>query len=319
MALSHGAVMVSPEFGTYMPFKSVLQYGDIESMNLFIENGLRMQDCGVQFPLHEAIMNPDESILEYLLRSKLFDVDGIDDNGSTALLLALSHRRIRHVRLLIEWGADVRVSRKKEVFTDVNIGPLVRAMITGQPEVVKLLLAAGASIDLSFGGDVNISHFAPIRACTNCSIEYLVPYKSKGYKINDSLKSYLKKSVSNIAKTMNNCKTELNLLRTVVYKIYTKLYGHEDHITLYELLLRKDITRYLSNVQVKAHFESSKLEERFPHYGMQIREFYSWSLLKRELMNSSLKGLRKIFGSRFCGDEIYLNITMQLSIKDLRD
>ncbi|KAJ8675361.1 hypothetical protein QAD02_011147 [Eretmocerus hayati] len=182
-------------------------------------------------------------------------------------------------------------------------------MRAGKSEIVQLLLAAGASIDLGIEDD-NILYTIPAVHEIDCLIEYLVFFRSKGYKINKLLKSHLKKHVPNIAESMNNCKTELGLLKTEVFY---------DHITLYDLLVRKDITRYLSNVQVKAHFESSKLEERFPRYGMQIREFYSWSLLERELINISLKGSRKIFGFRFCGDDIYLNITTQLSIKDLRN
>ncbi|KAJ8675363.1 hypothetical protein QAD02_011149 [Eretmocerus hayati] len=313
MALSYGAVMVSPEFEKFMPFQVVLQYGDIELIDWFIENGFRLQDCGVRFPLHEAIKNSNESILKYLLRARQFDVDEINDKYCTALLLAITHSKTKHVRLLIEWGADVNISCAKgaqpHLATDFHRRPLVRALTTGQPEVVKLLLAAGASIDLGIEDD-DILYTVTELDSLDCFIEYLVLFKSKGFKTKNILKSYLTTSVPTIAKSVNDCKTELNILRTVV------LY---DRITLYDLLLRKDITRYLSNVQAKTYFESSKLEERFPRYGMHIREFYSLNLLKRELINSSLKGLHKIFGSRFCGDEIHLNITTQLSIKDLRN
>ncbi|KAJ8675362.1 hypothetical protein QAD02_011148 [Eretmocerus hayati] len=74
MALTYGANMISPEF------RYVLMCEDIELIDWFIKNGLRLQNCGVQFPLHDAIMNPDESILQYLLRTRLFDIDEVDNS-----------------------------------------------------------------------------------------------------------------------------------------------------------------------------------------------------------------------------------------------
>ncbi|KAJ8675364.1 hypothetical protein QAD02_011150 [Eretmocerus hayati] len=312
MALSHGAVMVSTEFGTYMPFKSVLQYGDIESMNLFIDNGLRLQECGIQFPLHEAIMNPNENILQYLLKSKLFDVDESNNKGLTALVLAANDRKTKHARLLIEWGADVSTPCTiigLSMTSSHDKVPLLYAIITEQSELVSLLLAAGASIKLS-SEDSSISQAVQTVAKTKTFVEYLVLFKSKGFKIDKLLKNFLKRNVSNISKSIYECKAELSLLKTVVFY---------DRITLYDLLVGKDITRYLSNMHAKTRFESLKLDELYPHYGMQIKEFYHLSLLKRELNNVALRGLRKIFGFRFCGDDIYLNITRQLSIRDLRN
>jgi len=87
--------------------------------------------------LHDNIENGSLSSIEAAL-DKGIEIDSVDNNGDTAVLLAARYGRIDVLRLLVERGANVNVldSKKRDV---LNI-----AITTGAVEIVSMLLKAGA-------------------------------------------------------------------------------------------------------------------------------------------------------------------------------
>ncbi|KAJ8683457.1 hypothetical protein QAD02_019249 [Eretmocerus hayati] len=311
--VDNGAEIHNTKFGEYSPVKILLAYGSMEALDMFIHYGLKLKDCGVRFPLHEAAMNPHAEILQYVLQSYLFDVDEIDDGGMTSLLIAIRWRREHNVRLLLEWGANVKVGLKdcnSWSPTDINSVALSEAFFKIRPELSRPLFAAGAIIHSGFLGR-SIQHVVR-RVMRHSSgpgdfIRYLAVLVCQGYSFNPSDARYLMEKIPGFSGFFMNFLAEINDLKTHV------LHGS---VTMYNVLMWENITRYIDNPCVHQKFES--LAHELHHYGPLIEEFYSLSLVRRKVMYVASISMHKIFGSRFCGGENFFTIVAQLSIKDLR-
>ncbi|KAJ8682871.1 hypothetical protein QAD02_018663 [Eretmocerus hayati] len=129
-----------------MLFKDVFRGGTLEAIHLLIENGIKLEESGVEFPLHEAALNPRSDILEFLLKSCLFIIDALDDEGATPLLRAVMSKNVAYVKLLIEWGANVE--KRMTLREDGSLlSPVAAAVLSRNPVILDLLLAVGARLN----------------------------------------------------------------------------------------------------------------------------------------------------------------------------
>ena len=73
---------------------------------------------------------------------EMIDVDSQDDNGMTALMIAIGKNREDIVRLLLEYGADV------DIKNNTGNTALMRASLRGYINIVRLLLEYRANVDI---------------------------------------------------------------------------------------------------------------------------------------------------------------------------
>ncbi|KAJ8668990.1 hypothetical protein QAD02_000249 [Eretmocerus hayati] len=322
----------------YVPFKNVLTFGNMEAMQLFFENGVTLKNCGVRFPLHQAASNSQVEILEYLLKSRLYDVDKIDNEGKTALDIAVSKRLVECVRLLLEWGADVNTTTglsDNVTFVSPLISPLIDALIQGEDAIADLLLSAGANFDLE---DLINRKFVQLRRLNRheswklyildkMGQEELIDYsysriktgliftkqsllqQSERGKVNVKVKNLLTKINTDYTKNANQCSAELADLKKSLF------YGT---VTLYDLLLGKDVSKFTINDQVMKNFESLRVVERFPMYGYRINCIYLLACVNGKVTDGAIRSLNKLTESRFCL-EILQQIMLNLKKQDLRN
>ncbi|KAJ8688490.1 hypothetical protein QAD02_024285 [Eretmocerus hayati] len=136
----------------YSVFDTVLESGTMEAVHVFLKNGVQLVDCGVSYPVHRAAANSDVNILEHLLETRLYDIDAVDECGSTALFNAVLHERLDCVRMLIEWGADVEIPMDpKSDLETAGRSPLGQAVFQRNLKIVDLLLSFDAKINLDSG------------------------------------------------------------------------------------------------------------------------------------------------------------------------
>jgi ankyrin repeat protein len=90
--------------------------------------------------LFDAVKQEDVHIVAHLLENPSIDVNWRDDSGMTALMTATFHGYTEIVRLLLAAGANVNI--KVNDWT-----PLLEASRRGRLDIIKLLVAAGANLD----------------------------------------------------------------------------------------------------------------------------------------------------------------------------
>ena len=129
-------------------------------IRILTEHGANRHGWG-STPIHVAALNLSRSgshEIEGIPRVQLstflelldvgFDIDEPSSIGTPLHLLAFLHSRdaqfVRFVRFLIEQGADVNSRR-----ADDGMTPLMNAAYNGTPEVIEILLVAGADINAS--------------------------------------------------------------------------------------------------------------------------------------------------------------------------
>lgn len=98
-----------------------------------------------------SIMANQNEITEILIR-KGANLELKDNEGKTALLLAISKDNIEAVRMLIDAGVNFDIAyeiRNEECFFK-NVTPLLWASIENNTEALKILINAGANIDIKF-------------------------------------------------------------------------------------------------------------------------------------------------------------------------
>jgi ankyrin repeat protein len=95
----------------------------------------------------QAIQAGDIGALAHTLRDDASLANAGGTNGNTLLNLAVSVKRPRAVRLLLDTGADPNRANNRGCM------PLHQAGYSNQPEVAQMLLDAGAAVDASARGD----------------------------------------------------------------------------------------------------------------------------------------------------------------------
>jgi ankyrin repeat protein len=115
--------------------------GDLKTVQQLISAGVPVDSAGEDksTPLMWSAFNGHTAVVSYLLENGA-TVDARDINGRTALLYASSGPFPETVELLLSKGAEINLQGTTEGFT-----ALMMAAAEGQVEVVRLLLAHGAS------------------------------------------------------------------------------------------------------------------------------------------------------------------------------
>ncbi|HLH38212.1 MAG TPA: ankyrin repeat domain-containing protein [Bryobacteraceae bacterium] len=91
--------------------------------------------------LSEAAMRGDRAAVKSLLAQKV-DVDGAQGDGTTALHWAAFRDDLETAKILIQAGANVRVTTREG-----GITPLIMACTNGSAPMIQLLLNAGADVN----------------------------------------------------------------------------------------------------------------------------------------------------------------------------
>ncbi|KAJ8688530.1 hypothetical protein QAD02_024325 [Eretmocerus hayati] len=335
LIMAHSANKNCVKHEKYVPFGSVLEFGTMEAMHLFFENGVQLDNCGVPFPLHRAAANSEAEILEYLLKTKLYNVDMLDKTGRTALFSAVSHERLDCVRTLIEWGANVDTPGDLEcVLETADRFPLSRAISQGNLRIVDLLLSVGTKVRVNF-------HTADEKCFISLFRYWDTTYKpsltdSQRYIIwkwligrailsqnhveeldldieNRSRWDFFRQRPA-MHKILNQCSSELDDLKSV-----TLYECQHSSVTLFDLLRGKEMTPYVNNAKVINKYKLLDVSQRFPIYGNLIESHFTMALFKRKLMDAALEKLRDILKSYSYNCDWFLySVMTHLSIKDLR-
>ena len=101
---------------------------------------------GRSFVLHVAAERGDAAVVSLLLRA-FADVDVVDQDGNTPLLLACRPGHLEVAKALLDKGADASAANRH------GDTPLLAAMAAGNAELVRELSAWGANLDASTSRD----------------------------------------------------------------------------------------------------------------------------------------------------------------------
>jgi len=134
MLLANGAEILS--------IHTASKIRNLEKVKAFLEKGIDVntKDDNGQTALHIAIISDNQEIVKLLIDEGA-DVNAKDENGMTPLLLAVSEGHVDLAECLIENGADVNMGDES------GFGPLVYALWNDDPSVVKMLLNNGADVN----------------------------------------------------------------------------------------------------------------------------------------------------------------------------
>jgi len=141
---------------TDMVFQNAIKSGDLEDVNLLIQNGIDVNQPfsdGIT-PLHAAVINNRENIMTVLIQAGA-KVNATDSTTkATPLHLAALYGREKMATFLIEKGADVDATMK------FGITPLLVATQFNQAQIVQLLLEKKANIEQVDQEGFTALHFA---------------------------------------------------------------------------------------------------------------------------------------------------------------
>lgn len=102
----------------------------------------------VRTPLFEAVHAQNLSAVKKIIKSG-GDVNEVDGEGNTALLIAVLTRQARLVEELLKLGADPNLARPD------GKGPLFGSVRVGEEKITQLLLKGGAKVDAPFSMEHN--------------------------------------------------------------------------------------------------------------------------------------------------------------------
>lgn len=104
-----------------------------EAAKLFIELGVNLDySCDLGTALHAAVYQEDYKIVQLLLKNNI-DINAVDDNKQTALIMAVNGSTPKIVSILLKYKPDVSItdSKGKTAF--------VHAMARKNEEIIQLL------------------------------------------------------------------------------------------------------------------------------------------------------------------------------------
>lgn len=94
----------------------------------------------VRTPLFEAVHDKDLGVVKKLIKGGT-DVNELDSEGNTALIIAILTGEEKLVDGLLKLGADPNKARRD------GVGPLFAAVLTGKDKIAQVLLNGGAEVD----------------------------------------------------------------------------------------------------------------------------------------------------------------------------
>ena len=124
-----------------------------------IEHGIPIdaKDAAGQTLFHRAAMVGEVALLSKLLITNKYKINGVDNEGNSALTLALECYEDEAVSYLLRQHAKIIEGRD-----------LLVAVTNSSPRMVRLLLQYGANVDTRH----HLGNFTPVRACIQLPEEY---------------------------------------------------------------------------------------------------------------------------------------------------
>ncbi|KAJ8673124.1 hypothetical protein QAD02_004386 [Eretmocerus hayati] len=339
LLLAHGADTSEPEYDIEpcdedynefhyklppMPLGAVLQYGNVEALKLFLDQGLDLKSVGPrhywddtdedrEHPTHRALRNPDTTVLKYLLDQGLCNVAEKDYYGFEAIHKAVTSRiSIAHAKILLKRGADPNVrSRMLET-------PLSKAIGAECVPGVQLLLDYDADVNKKVTlGDHDVVYLAS--TCRNrndevfrCMLKVMAIWELQGRKIDHLDSKILHHLKPDCMQYFSECTVEVKSMKR--YLIYEPL-------SYFDLLVCKDLSRYTKDSLVIDALinHSERIKSFFQIYGGDLCERFSKAYMKAKVKDEAERKLSRLIGidfDRFRG--ILRNILKRLHKKDLQ-
>ena len=130
----------------FTPLTYAIDKGQLKIIELLINSAanVNLKDDYGWTPLTMAILNGNINVITLLLQSGA-DINLVDGNDQTPILTAIVNQRVEALKVLIKYGADVNFKP-----ANVPTTPLLEAVQTNDPEIVKLLISNGANNHNSF-------------------------------------------------------------------------------------------------------------------------------------------------------------------------
>jgi len=152
------------------------KHGYIDIMKLLIEKGaeVNIEDADGMTPLYWAAINNNAHITKFLIEDKGAEVDYEGINSTTALIEASKHGYIDIVKLLIANGANINIK------ASVSKTPLHYAVNIGYMDIAEFLIKEGAVVDVEDGDGMTPLHYA-VEESNRDMIKFLI---DKGADIN---------------------------------------------------------------------------------------------------------------------------------------
>lgn len=115
-----------------------------EAVEYLLRKGAKVNQKGAlgQTPLHFACQGEDKKVFAMIIGAKGVEVDAVDEEGDTPLILCGRHNKAEYASELIAKGAKVNLQNK------VGESALHAAAQYGALETVKVLVKAGGNINL---------------------------------------------------------------------------------------------------------------------------------------------------------------------------
>ncbi|KAJ8673128.1 hypothetical protein QAD02_004390 [Eretmocerus hayati] len=140
--------------GKYL-IETIVRIGSVDDARLLLDDLKTRENEIVYNILHGAISSYWAETLEYLLDTKVFDVNETDPGGRTALHIAAIGYDAQSSTLLLENGADPNLRNKN------GEAPLIIAVRLGNPKVVDVLLSYRADINAVTHDNVTLLELVP--------------------------------------------------------------------------------------------------------------------------------------------------------------
>ncbi|KAJ8683732.1 hypothetical protein QAD02_019524 [Eretmocerus hayati] len=331
LLISHGAKALrdGPE-GESSSFETVLRYGTVSAVQLFLQNGINLKDIRAKPLLHLALKNKkskdskvpnNPDVLKFLLDTDIFDIEKKNADGCSVLLQAIEDTKMggsdnARVELLLRYGANPNTPDKNKRL------PLNAAVDRVQVASARLLLEYGAHLDDKICKNILSSvdfwkhriQGSRLEDISNKMYELLIAQIA----VRESQNWKDTPDIFEIAELLPEghdyykaCQEELTLLKKFII--------HKS-LSLYNILASGNIYRHVDNKHVVKAFKDQDVIKKFPKYGYQIGRRLVRLREKHKLMLQAMGSLGRVL--KFDVNALHIiayNILGRLEKNDLRN
>jgi ankyrin repeat protein len=124
-----------------IPIELAAGMNSVEIINLLISKGADLRDSTRMPLLHRATVSRGAEVLHYLL-DRGFDIDEVDRNGRTPLMMAVDFENFEAARALILRGANINLANSEGTV------PIQIAVKKGSSDLVDLFIAKKANLNV---------------------------------------------------------------------------------------------------------------------------------------------------------------------------
>ena len=153
--ISHGTSPAQRDAEGQTPLHAAARAGQTKAVELLIQRypaALSMTDKDGRLPLHHAVESSDATVKAILKHVPSGQCSHTDDCGRTPFMRAVCRPSIRTVKLMLDAGAVVNNWSVSEQDTPPGGDyPLTAALARGDGPMARLLLGAGADVDILSG------------------------------------------------------------------------------------------------------------------------------------------------------------------------